>query len=214
MSNRLIGDPFPAPTRHLIKRVDPPSALSFLPPVEIHATSSNYTSHQALNSPSDSSGNEDIYSPPSPSPKRRSFRAPSPARFRDFFASESASSSPEKNARGLPQPSDGSPRSVYGESPKKRAMGPEQIIEKVEDSADGESYSFLLIENLANSSFACRRHRRSSRRHDRPRRPLLRPRRHARPQRLRRQYRSHVVSELPRQLRRPLRLPSPALAQV
>ncbi|GAA5900397.1 hypothetical protein JCM8208_005350 [Rhodotorula glutinis] len=59
----------------------------------------------------------------------RSFRSPSPARFRDLLPSCPAGSSPEKNERGLPMPQEASPKSARREvSPKKRAMGPEQVI--------------------------------------------------------------------------------------
>lgn len=142
-STHLIGDPYPAPSGPVarpapLKRASPPATLSLLPALALRPTESTYSANLDAGARSDSSGNEDLYAPPSPSPNRRSFRAPSPARFRDFVESESASSSPEKNARGLPQPGDGSPRSDFGASPKKRAMGPEQIIGMVEDSADGE----------------------------------------------------------------------------
>ncbi|GAA5995655.1 uncharacterized protein JCM10292_005305 [Rhodotorula paludigena] len=57
------------------------------------------------------------------------FRSPSPARFRDLMPSLPAGSSPEKNERGLPVPQGDSPQSARSrDSPKKRAMGPEQII--------------------------------------------------------------------------------------
>ncbi|GAA5920811.1 hypothetical protein JCM3775_003962 [Rhodotorula graminis] len=59
----------------------------------------------------------------------RSFRSPSPARFRDLLPSAPAGSSPEKNERGLPMPQEASPTSARRQaSPKKRAMGPEQVI--------------------------------------------------------------------------------------
>ncbi|GAA5838012.1 hypothetical protein JCM11251_006823 [Rhodosporidiobolus azoricus] len=60
------------------------------------------------------------------------FRSPSPARFRDLLPSATAQSSPDRNERGLPLPLDASPISARGTrekySPKKRAMGPEQVI--------------------------------------------------------------------------------------
>ncbi|BGP50980.1 hypothetical protein JCM10450v2_006906 [Rhodotorula kratochvilovae] len=63
-----------------------------------------------------------------PSPAR-SFRSPSPARFRDLLPSLPAGSSPEKNERGLPVPQEASPKSASSrDSPRKRAMGPEQVI--------------------------------------------------------------------------------------
>ncbi|GAA6052146.1 hypothetical protein JCM3770_001242 [Rhodotorula araucariae] len=63
-----------------------------------------------------------------PSPVR-SFRSPSPARFRDLLPSLPAGSSPEKNERGLPMPQESSPKSASSrDSPRKRAMGPEQVI--------------------------------------------------------------------------------------
>ncbi|GAA5883158.1 hypothetical protein JCM16303_006118 [Sporobolomyces ruberrimus] len=66
-----------------------------------------------------------------PSSPSRSFRSPSPARFRDLIPSGTASS-PEKNAKGLPVPLDDlNPKSVHSaESPTRRraALGPEQII--------------------------------------------------------------------------------------
>ncbi|GAA5912028.1 uncharacterized protein JCM6883_007084 [Sporobolomyces salmoneus] len=77
-----------------------------------------------LVSPTSSSSDE-------PSSPARSFRSPSPARFRDLLPSGTASS-PEKNEKGLPVPStEGSPRSIRSkESPTRRraALGPENII--------------------------------------------------------------------------------------
>ncbi|GAA5948333.1 hypothetical protein JCM3765_001375 [Sporobolomyces pararoseus] len=70
------------------------------------------------------------HSQPSPA---RSFRSPSPARFRDLIPSGTASS-PDKNERGLPKRAaregGGSPKSVDSRgSPRRRAaLGPEQII--------------------------------------------------------------------------------------
>ncbi|KAM0786974.1 hypothetical protein ACM66B_002392 [Microbotryomycetes sp. NB124-2] len=65
--------------------------------------------------------------------RKRSFQPPSPARFRDLIATAPACSSPEKTASGLPLPHtpprsscDGS--SAGEPSPKKRALGPEQVI--------------------------------------------------------------------------------------
>lgn len=117
----------------LPSRLGPPSAHSLLPSPDIVSSSSYRRTRTPSLVPGGSSdeSSSDGVSPPSPSPSRRSFnfRAPSPARFRDLVPSESASSSPEKNAHGLPVPSDGSPKSPgYGASPKKRAMGPENII--------------------------------------------------------------------------------------
>ncbi|KAK4047094.1 hypothetical protein OIV83_005657 [Microbotryomycetes sp. JL201] len=70
--------------------------------------------------------------PPSPDTRDRTFEPHSPGRFRDLIASASACSSPEKTSSGLPLPNT-SPRSSYDDpisepSPKKRALGPEQII--------------------------------------------------------------------------------------
>ncbi|GAA6021266.1 hypothetical protein JCM10207_002596 [Rhodosporidiobolus poonsookiae] len=83
---------------------------------------------------SSSSGGFTSSSDDSPRPTSM-FRSPSPARFRDLLPSETAQSSPERNERGLPMPKgetvEGSPRSVRSgerDSPKKRAMGPEQVI--------------------------------------------------------------------------------------
>ncbi|SCV66886.1 BQ2448_5532 [Microbotryum intermedium] len=58
----------------------------------------------------------------------RSFRSPSPARFRDLLPSETASSSPVKSERGLPLPAHRGLDVWVTSPPKKRAMGPEQVI--------------------------------------------------------------------------------------
>ncbi|KAK4057346.1 hypothetical protein OIO90_001412 [Microbotryomycetes sp. JL221] len=65
----------------------------------------------------------------------RSFEPASPGRFRDFIPSAPASSSPEKTSQGLPLPQSPQQRnSLYDRScndepsPKKRALGPEQVI--------------------------------------------------------------------------------------
>ncbi|SCZ95688.1 BZ3500_MvSof-1268-A1-R1_Chr8-1g09730 [Microbotryum saponariae] len=58
----------------------------------------------------------------------RSFRSPSPARFRDLLPSETASSSPVKSERGLPLPAHRGLDVLIASPPKKRAMGPEQVI--------------------------------------------------------------------------------------
>lgn len=75
----------------------------------------------------------------------RSFRSPSPARFRDLLPSQPAGSSPEKNERGLPMPQEASPKSVRSrDSPKKRAMGPEQVILMEDAKQPQGAYSSLV----------------------------------------------------------------------
>ncbi|KAK4702477.1 hypothetical protein P7C70_g3742, partial [Phenoliferia sp. Uapishka_3] len=136
-------DAFPAPNSlpsrlpFKIKRPLPPPVL--LPPVELRSISprSPKTEKVIENRPqsltlgclsvTSSSDDDPMRTPPSPSPSRGSFRSPSPARFRDLLPSPSASSSPEKTSNGLPAPNV-SPKSSKGGSPKKLAMGPEQII--------------------------------------------------------------------------------------
>ncbi|KAL8283921.1 hypothetical protein RQP46_005353 [Phenoliferia psychrophenolica] len=102
-----------------------------LPPLSLILRPTSLTPTTA--SDSSSSSEDTSRTPPSPSPlsndHRRSFRSPSPARFRDLLPSPCASSSPDKTPAGLPAPSV-SPKSVVARvSPKKLAMGPEQIIE-------------------------------------------------------------------------------------
>ena len=81
----------------------------------------------SLLTPSPSSSDNDDLRCPSPA---RSFRSPSPARFRDLLPSGTASS-PERNDQGLPMPvRQASPKSVSSKgSPRRRAaLGPEQVI--------------------------------------------------------------------------------------
>ncbi|KAM0751245.1 hypothetical protein T439DRAFT_347790 [Meredithblackwellia eburnea MCA 4105] len=132
------------------KRPAPPPQPALLPPVQLQLAipkssflgqrslgveSSNGTTGDGVpgtnnrDSTSSDGSEHQQYTPPSPSPNRRSFRSPSPARFRDLLPSPSASSSPEKNERGLPTPNVSPKSAKKGDSPKKRAMGPEQIIE-------------------------------------------------------------------------------------
>ncbi|BGP19356.1 hypothetical protein JCM10213_003437 [Rhodosporidiobolus nylandii] len=113
------------------------AASTLLPPAPIYPahslptrrwTPESFDAPWSPDSPSDSSSSgftSDSAPRRAPSP----FRSPSPARFRDLLPSATAQSSPERNERGLPVPLEQSPRSLRsGESPKKRAMGPEQVI--------------------------------------------------------------------------------------
>jgi hypothetical protein len=103
-------------------------------------------------SPAEHSGSSGWSSSPSqrcPSPAR-SFRSPSPARWRALLPSASAGSSPEKNERGLPQPLDASPRNsqTHG-SPRKLAMGPENVICMGIDDLTGSECNSCLCPRIA-----------------------------------------------------------------
>lgn len=73
------------------------------------------------------------------SPGAHSVRSPSPMLMRDRSQSTSASSSPVKNAGGLPMPGHG-PKKAFDQnaSPKKRALGPE-LAHMVDLVEGGES---------------------------------------------------------------------------
>ncbi|BGP02805.1 Proteophosphoglycan ppg4 [Rhodotorula toruloides ATCC 204091] len=121
-----IGQPFDS---SLLPPVPIYPAYSF-PPSRRYSPDFGDVSDSSL-SPAEHSGSSGWSSSPSqrcPSPAR-SFRSPSPARWRALLPSASAGSSPEKNERGLPQPLDASPRNseTLG-SPRKLAMGPENVI--------------------------------------------------------------------------------------
>ncbi|GAA5866225.1 hypothetical protein JCM8547_007209 [Rhodosporidiobolus lusitaniae] len=117
--------------------VPPAPSSSLLPPAPIYPSHSlpsrrwtpeSFEADPAVLSSDSSASPTSNYSHRPTSP----FRSPSPARFRDLLPSATAQSSPERNERGLPMPLEkGSPRSPtgkMGDSPKKRAMGPEQVI--------------------------------------------------------------------------------------
>lgn len=166
----VFPDPFPAPApaaavaappRLPFKRPSIPPTLSLLPAAQLRprpASTANArplstTSTRASTRPqsltldvlTDSSSSSGAHTPPSPSPNRRSFRSPSPARFRDLLPSPSASSSPEKTADGLPAPNVSPKSEKRGGSPKKLAMGPEQIIEMEASNLGALLRSSLLI---------------------------------------------------------------------
>ncbi|GAA6063061.1 hypothetical protein JCM10212_003006 [Sporobolomyces blumeae] len=147
LRSRQESDSYESPTVGLPRSpVDPaPTTVSLLPAADILPAqslpcrkltletfeadlfgplSSTSNRPQSLSPPPASSDEE---GPRSISPSR-SFRSPSPARFRDLLPSGTASS-PDRNERGLPIANDASPRSDKSAgSPKKCAMGPEQII--------------------------------------------------------------------------------------
>ncbi|BGP34707.1 hypothetical protein JCM10296v2_006529 [Rhodotorula toruloides] len=125
-----------------------PFGSSLLPPVPIYPAQSFPPSRRyspdfgdasdSSLSPAEHSGSSGWSSSPlrrCPSPAR-SFRTPSPARWRALLPSASAGSSPEKDERGLPQPLPGlrqplvmTPRILKAlGSPRKLAMGPENVI--------------------------------------------------------------------------------------
>ncbi|GAA5886544.1 hypothetical protein JCM6882_001682 [Rhodosporidiobolus microsporus] len=125
----------------------PPIGMLFPPPAQpVYPTRSlpnrrwtpdSFDASSSGSPTSSSSGNgftTDSFSPSHAHAQRPAspFRSPSPARFRDLLPSATAQSSPERNERGLPMPFEASPVSERGErrgeSPKKRAMGPEQVI--------------------------------------------------------------------------------------
>ncbi|CDR35813.1 RHTO0S01e07668g1_1 [Rhodotorula toruloides] len=121
-----IGQPFDS---SLLPPVPIYPAHSF-PPSRRYSPDFGDASDSSL-SPAEHSGSSGWSSSPSrrcPSPAR-SFRTPSPARWRALLPSASAGSSPEKNERGLPQPLVLTPRiaKTLG-SPRKLAMGPENVI--------------------------------------------------------------------------------------
>lgn len=153
--------PFQARARDSAVDTGSCSANALLPPAPIypaHSFSSRRHSPDSFDltdsslSPADqttasflSSSDDDRCASPA-----RSFRSPSPARFRDLLPSVPAGSSPEKNERGLPMPQEASPKSLRREdSPKKRAMGPEQVI-LMEDAKQqqGASVSLPLLHGL------------------------------------------------------------------
>ncbi|GAA5984510.1 hypothetical protein JCM11641_007006 [Rhodosporidiobolus odoratus] len=115
--------------------VPPAASSTLLPPAPIYPAYSlpsrrlSPDSSDEPSSPSDT-GSGGFSSDSSPYQRALSpFRSPSPARFRDLLPSATAQSSPERNENGLPVPLEQSPRSSReGDSPKKQAMGPEQVI--------------------------------------------------------------------------------------
>ena len=131
-------------------RIPATATGALLPPAAIRTSASDSllrAGQRPLSSSDESSYGDDRtdLTPPSPLANRGSWRSPSPARFRDLLPSESAASSPDKNALDLPVPEcEGSPRpssdhSSPGGGGRKRAMGPEQVIAMVDSSSSNTS---------------------------------------------------------------------------